>query len=281
MAGAGNHWNAHARQWSRIGRPLRPAPEDLAFITEALREWQKTGGRVPARLLLLGVTPEIATLPRPAGAQLVAVDHSLAMIRAVWPGATRGDLALCGTWQRLPIRDGSVDVVLGDGCFTSFERRADYVAAVRGVRRALRADGLFVMRFFVRPEAREAPDRVMDDLLHARIGSFHAFKWRLAMALHGGLDDGVRLAEVWRVWHEAVPDPAALAARLAWPVAEVRTIDAYRDAGARYTFPTLAELRAILEPAFDELACRVPDYELGARCPTLVLRPRDGQEASR
>ena len=48
---------------------------------------------------------------------------------------------------------------------------------------SLDTDGLFIMRFFVQIEKKESPDDVIKALLNGKIGSFHAFKWRLAMAL--------------------------------------------------------------------------------------------------
>jgi hypothetical protein len=99
------------------------------------------------------------------------------------------------------------------------------------------------------------------------------FKWRLAMALHGGLEEGVRLADIWDAWHAAVPRPDELARRLGWPLPEILTMDDFRNVQARYTFPTLAEVRAFAAARFEERGCHFPEYELGERCPTLVLRP--------
>lgn len=273
MSATGTHWDAHARQWRWIGPPLRPAAEDVRIAEDALGRWHEETGRADPRALLLGVTPEIVAMGWPAGTRLTAVDHAYAMIRSVWAGAPLGYPAICATWQRLPLAGGSHDAVLGDGCFTCLVGRRAFEAAIAAVRDVLRADGIFVMRFFTRPDRAEAPARVVDDLRAGRIGSFHAFKWRLAMALHGGLDEGVRLADVWEAWRDAVPDPAALAARLGWPLPALLTIDAYRGVQSRYTFPTLAETRALLAACFSERACHVPRYELGERCPTLVLRP--------
>ena len=130
------------------------------------------------------------------------------------------------------------------------------------------------VRFYVRPERPEAPGRIFDDLEQGRIGSFHVFKWRLAMALHRGLEEGARVADVWKAWSERVPDAGALARRTGWPMEVIRTMDAYRDVPATYTFPTLEEARATLSGAFDEIDCRFPTYELGERCPTLSFWPR-------
>lgn len=137
--------------------------------------------------------------------------------------------------------------------------------------------GMLVLRLFVRPDEREPVPAVFENLRAGKIGNFHAFKWRLAMAMHGTLDEGVCLHTVWETWQAAVPDPAALAARLGWPLQTVLTIEAYRgQTGTRYTFPTLAEIEAEMSGRFEEIGRRYPGYELGERCPTFVFRPRPG-----
>ena len=113
------------------------------------------------------------------------------MIESLWPGAQFGT-ALCAEWSDPPLPAASQDIVVGDGCFSALVTRDEYRALVRAVRRIMRDDGIFLMRYFLRPDDAEPVGRVFDDLLNARIGNFHAFKWRLAMALHGSLDDGVR-----------------------------------------------------------------------------------------
>ena len=132
-----DHWNQHAQQWQFVGPPLRPTREDVDLFVRLVDEGLPRARGLPPRAALLGVTPELATMP--------------------WPEGTR------------------------------------------------------------------------------------------------------------------------LAARLGWRAAEVRTIDAYRGADARYTFPTLAEAREILALHFVEEACCFAGYELGERCPTLRLRRRNDQ----
>jgi SAM-dependent methyltransferase len=269
-----DHWNQHAQQWQWIASPLRPAREDIQFAECELHDWYETVKPAAPAALLLGVTPEIALMQWPTGTQLTAIDRSQAMISGVWPAALKGATVQCGDWAALPLADDSQHIVIGDGCFVVLEYPTAWQATLREVRRVLRTDGIFIMRFFLRPLITETVVAVIGDLLAARIGNFHVFKWRLAMALHGTLEQGVCLADVWHAWHAAVPDAQALAARLGWPLESVRTIDNYRDVASRYTFPTLAEARAILAPLFLETACHFPNYELGDRCPTLVCRPR-------
>jgi len=269
-----DHWNRHARQWQWIGGPLRPAAEDMQVFERALQNWHAANRLPVPQAMLLGVTPEIALMRWPPGTRLVAVDHSRAMIDAVWPGAKLGYTALCAEWSAPPVSDGSQDIIVGDGCFSALVNGAEYRVTIRAMRRVIREHGIFLMRFFVRPDTREPVAVVVDDLLQGRIGNFHVFKWRLAMALHGSLDEGVRLADIWDAWHATVPDPSQLASGLGWPLRAVLTIDAYRGVATRYTFPTLAEARAAMAESFSEAECFVPGYELGERCPTMSFRPR-------
>lgn len=269
-----DHWSKHAQQWQWIGSPLRPAPEDIELLERELLRWHAAYPLPSPQAMLLGVTPEIILMRWPPGTRLVAVDHSEAMIREVWPGGQLGHTALCAEWSDPPLPPASQDIIVGDGCFSVLVSRDEYRATVRAMRRVIREHGLFLMRFFIRPDVREPVAGVIDDLLQGCIGNFHVFKWRLAMALHGSLDEGVRLADIWNAWHAAVPEPAQLASRQRWPLRAVLTIDAYRGVQTRYTFPTLAEARAALAEAFEEIACCVPGYELGERCPTLAFRPR-------
>jgi SAM-dependent methyltransferase len=269
-----DHWNKHAAQWDWIGSPLRPDLQDIQMAGQALRVWEKTKpGRAP-QALLLGVTPELAIMDWPSGTQLIAVDHSRAMIGGVWRSAVQESTAVCANWTALPLPNASRDFIAGDGCFSALSFPGQYRAMVAELRRVIREDGMLLMRFFTRPAAPEAVTGVFDDLIGGRIGNFHAFKWRLAMALHGTLDVGVRLADIWDAWHQAVPAPDQLASSLGWPLQSVLTIDAYRGVDTRYTFPTLVESRAALAGTFAEVECRFPSYELGDRCPTLMFRPR-------
>lgn len=275
-----SHWQKNAERWRLQESPGRPNAEDVAFYEDAVTQWREGSRSASPLALVLGVTPEIALMRWPAGIRVVAADQSWGMIRGVWPGASRGFPAACARWTALPFRDASTDVAIGDGCFSSLSGAA-YKVMAQSIRRVLRADGVLVMRYFNRPERPEPVPEVFADLFAGRIGSFFAAKWRLAMALHGTLDEGVRLGDVWDAWHAAVPEPDRLAKRLDWSLDKILMMDLYRDSGIRFTFPTLAEARAALQGDFEEIACRFPGYELGERCPTLVLRPRGGRGAGR
>jgi hypothetical protein len=272
MAAQPDHWNQHARQWSLIGSPLRPVIEDIELLETEFGDWCVSNALTAPRALLCGVTPEVAGMRWPAGTRLVAVDHSRSMISGVWPGAETPGIAVCGDWLRLPLADASRHLLVGDGCYSLLVGRAQYAAFAAELRRVAADHALLAMRYFVRPEVSETMAEVIDALRQRRIGNFHVFKWRLAMALHGTLEQGVRLSDVWETWHDAVPDPEKLANHLGWPAAVVNTINNYRNVETRYSFPTLAEVRASTG-AFEITAMHMPAYELGERCPTLIMRP--------
>lgn len=270
-----DHWNSHSRHWHRVGPPLRPDTTDVSTAEEMLQTIADDPRPRPAAALLLGVTPELAGMRWPVGSGLLAVDRSTEMIQGVLPRHTPVPLqAVCGEWSTLPLADSSIGYAAGDGCLTVLENPEALRALSAEVRRVLASSGGFVIRLFVQAAQPEQPDQVLADLLAGRIGNFHIFKWRLAMALHEGLDQGVHVRDIWRCWQDMDIPARSLSERLGWSVEEIGTIDAYRDAQARYTFSTLEEAREIFSEHFQEQDCRVPDYELGERCPTLLLAPR-------
>lgn len=268
-------WSSHARQWRLLGSPLRPVAADVGAVLAEVRAWQgEHGGRGP-RVVLLGVTPELATMPWPPGTSLVAVDRSAPMIEAVFPkeGLPQHARAECADWRALPLDDGSVDLVVGDGCFSVFGFPGETRDFAREARRVLRADGRFVIRVFAAPDARESLGAIARDLGAGKIGSFHALKWRLAMALHPSPEAGVTLSHVHAACGDLRPLLADLASTPGFEPDVTATIEAYRGSSVAYTFPTVARLEEALAGTF-ALGARVPkSYELGERCPTLVLRP--------
>jgi hypothetical protein len=52
----------------------------------------------------------------------------------------------------------------------------------------------------------------------------------------------------------------------------VHTIENYRDVDTRYSFSTMAEARALIGD-FRIVAVQEHGYELGERCPTLIMQP--------
>lgn len=278
-ADVSTHWRSFAGQWAMLGSPLRPCAEDVRIVEAMLAgETDLFGAAAKKRAWLLGVTPEIATAYWPQDVGLFAVERIRAMIDSVWPGDTDSRHAICADWLRAPFADESFDLAIGDGCLTAVGFPGDLSALLASVHRCLRADGCLMLRLFCRPDVAEAPDAVIAALRSGTIGSFHAFKWRLAMAVQG-MDDApdVAVDAVWQIWNAARIDMRALAAARGWPPEQVGTMEFYQGSAARYNFMRYDDtIRHLQRAGFDLAATRTGSYELAERCPHILLRKRQG-----
>jgi SAM-dependent methyltransferase len=271
---SGSHWTRNAAQWGNVGSPLRPVAEDVDLYRRAIASCLAESELATARMLLLGVTPELTSLPWPRGSSLLACDLSLDMLRSVWPlGRFPGAFAdaLNADWLALPLAAAACKLVVGDGSLSVFDAVADCRRCARELHRVLQPGGCLVLRLFCRPRAPESPDAVLADLRRGHVGNFHAFKWRLVMAMHAS-DANVRLADIWARWAAEFPDPQTAAALSGWPLEAIRTLEAYRNASARYGFHTVEEVCSMLSPEFEFLDAAWPRYELGERCPIASFR---------
>jgi SAM-dependent methyltransferase len=260
-----DHWGDIVKQWNLLASPLRPCREDVETIRQSV-------GRGDGLSLLLGVTPEYVDLP----ARLVAVDNSAAMIGALWPGNQSGRSVVQGDWLDLPFATGSFDFVIGDGSLTLLSYPTQYEHLFAQLSRLLKPGGKIVIRVFVSPEAAETCAEVCEGALGGRIAGFQAFKWRLAMAVGTeSHDPSIGAADTHAAFNRLLPDRKRLAEATGWSDADFATIDVYRGSSARYTFPTLAQVRRAFAQRFKETGLRQGSYELAERCPILILEVRE------
>lgn len=257
-----DHWQAHARQWSRIGSPLRPGEEDVAIMRAIL-------GAAPGVGLLLGVTPELTALSE----RLISVERDAAMIERHWAPRGSGQCVRMGDWLELPLAPDSVDFAAGDGSLNMLRHAGAYTRLFGQLHACLRDQAALALRVFSAPEHPETPQQVLDDALCGAIGSFHAFKWRLAMALVAQAGDpNIAVSAIGEAFGRLAPSRDTLAQLAGWPRADIDTIDAYRSSPAVYSFPTLAQLRAAIPAGFEEVGVFYGSYELAQCCPVIALR---------
>ena len=270
-----NHWEKYHNFWNYVGAPLRPSSEDLYFLKKELLPKVALMPSEIKQVTLLGVTPELATLPWPQKTKILAVDKSSEMIHRIWPQdkVTYGK-AIVGNWLELPLRDNSSDIILGDGCFVLMNYRDEYPKLLSEVFRVIKEEGLFAMRFFLRPPQSENIDIIFEELKSKNIGNFNVFKWRLAMAMQNSVEAGILMSDVWKIWKQKISKPEKIMRELDWPIEVLSTIEIYQNSPNVYTFPTLNEIRKLFSSQFIELSIYIPDYELGERCPTIIFKPR-------
>jgi hypothetical protein len=265
-------WPDIAVQWRRIGPPLRPSAQDISFCLDAVLEWFGNRGG-PPRVLLLGVTPELYHLPWPEGTNFLAVDRTQEMIDHVWPGP-KGRV-LCSDWRCMMLPEHSRDIVLFDGGLHLLAYPEEQWRLARLLKGIVSDQGLCIFRLYVPPLRREYPDSVLKDLVDGRISSLNILKLRLGMSLSNSTAEGVELDAVWRALHYTAPDLGRLATRLGWPLEHIMAINTYRGSKARYYFSTLEQVSDLFcagQGGFEIHRVRLPTYDLGDRCPTVILK---------
>ncbi len=270
----GRPWEGLARQWSLLGPPLRPSPEDLQRLRTAWLSSLRPGiPQRPLEVVMLGVTPEFADFNWAPSFSLTAIDSSESMIQAVWPGDGPGRRAVLGDWLRMPFGDATQDLVLSDGGLVVLNDREQVRLLSHELRRILRPEGRVVFRHFCWPERRESPGALVEAVQSGKLGNFNELKLRLLMALPG--EDGdrsVSLAEAWEAFDRLFPDRVALAERLDCPPEIIATIDNYRGRDTRYYFASTTEIaRACAE--FSLVPGPAGHYPLAGRCPVFCLTP--------
>jgi SAM-dependent methyltransferase len=255
------HWSSFQRVFFRMRPPLRPD----ADVVDAFRELTRD---CADPMLLLGVTPELADL----SPNLTALDRTQAMIDAVWPGDTPRRRARTGNWLKLGLPAASFASVIGDGSLT-VPYPGPATKLLREAAHVLMPGGRFVCRVFASPEPGEPLRAARDAMARGEIGSIHALKWRIAMALaHERGEANVPAREIREEFMRWFPDRDALVAETGWPRDEVDTIDMYAGSDANYSFASRSQFLAIVPPEFR--GARFVDvgrYELAERCPLLVL----------
>jgi hypothetical protein len=272
-AAKSDFWHEAPKHWKWLGPPLRPVAEDIGFYTAAINEWVQSNG--PPRVLLLGVTPELYLLPWPKGTGVLAVDRSRPMIDAVWPGPK--DAVNCADWTTMTLPDGSRDIILCDGGMEQLQYPQEHGQLVRILRRVLSDGGLSIVRLYALPSQWESPETVLRDFVQGRVSNMNILKLRLGMALQGTPSEGVARKTIWNAFHAAAPNPDRLARQLGWSAEQMHVIDAFRDYPDRFFFLTVADLHQLFcssPGGFQLESVYVPSYELGERCPTVVLRRR-------
>lgn len=257
-----SHWSGYHRSWARLRPPLRPNSEVVAAVRALL-----AGGAGPT--LMLGVTPEFADL----APDLVAVDRSPGMIGGVWPGDTAARRAIVGDWLKLDFPAGHFGAAIGDSPLNALEYPKGHAGLYDQLARVLRPGARVVFRAFCLPEPCESVASVRAAAHAAQIPNFHAFKWRLVMAMVAAAGNpNLPVARVHEIFGREFPDRDALAATTGWPRDDIDTIDVYKDSTEFYSFPTARAFRAAAPAAFTDIRF-IPagTYELAERCPLLVM----------
>jgi hypothetical protein len=248
------------RRWTRLRPPLRPDAQIVSAYRHAI-------AGAETKVLLLGVTAELADL----GETLVAVDLSRKMIANAWPGDNDRRKAMHGNWLAMPLQMREFTAAIGDGVMTGIAKD-QYATFFSELARLLLPGARFAVRLYETPEPGETVDQVREQTVAGHIKGFHAFKWRLAMALATETNDAaVPVARIHQAFQSAFPDRDALRAATGWTLDEIAEMDAYDGKPMIYQFHTRREFLAHLPPEFSNPRfLSSGEYELSERCPLFV-----------
>lgn len=259
--GGGEVANDFLARWSRSAPPLRPPPPVPAAIARLLPDHDAA-----APILLLGVTPELAVLPR----FTLAVERSRRMIEGAWPGDSAERRVVVADWREMSLPDRSVSGAIGDGSLSGLLYPDEYGPLFDRLRRIVRPGGRAIIRCFATPETPESLDDVRYAALSGSI-SFHVFKLRFNMAAAHELGGpNIRSDPAWRRFETLFPDRDLLARATGWSLAQIAEMDCYRDDRDNHSYPSRTELAAAL-PDFAVRFVEIEGYPLSERCPLMVV----------
>jgi SAM-dependent methyltransferase len=264
-------WPSISSFWELLGPPLRPSSQDVDIVADAIARFG------PAKttsldILVLGVTPEFTDLDIGRKLEFQAIDRTPSMIASIWPGPKES--AVCADWRSMPWTQPVFNVALCDGGLQLLDHPSGVSTVARELQRVLKPGGLFIVRLFCPPIAKEDPEEVLSQLISGSIMNLNELKLRLHSALQNNVEDGVSLADVWQFLHDRLGPWSELAARLGWSLEHLQVIDAYRNNTARMHFFELSQAIDLITntSGLEHLYTAKGNYRMAECCPTLIFR---------
>ncbi len=249
-------------RWPTLKPPLRPHESVARQIADLLADCADP-------LLLLGVTPELATIDR----EIVALDWNAEMIALAWPGDTAARTAQLADWKAMPLPAASVGGAMGDGALSMLGWPREQPTVLAELWRVVRSGGCILLRCFATPHDHPPTEAIAAEAMRGAL-TFHAFKQRFNMAVaREGEGITVSSARLFERFEQIFPDRAALSDASGWSLDCIAEIDAYAGSGYIHCYPTRAELSALLDvywPAPFRFV-ETTGYPSADLCPLLVL----------
>lgn len=268
-----SHFNPYIRYWGDFSAPLRP---DLhAIQTYGALFQQVQAPALGAQVILLGVTPELALAPWLERASVTAVDHSPAMIAAIWPGDQHNRHALAGDWFNPPVAPASQDVIIGDGVLIFLAYPGEHQQLASSLSSLLRSKGHLIIRAFCSAEQPENPEEIIRRAKNRELKNIHECKLLLLAALQQGkVNLGVELSSVWKFFYEHFTSPQDCAQQTDWSISQIQTIELYKDNPKRYFLATPAEIEAAMAEHFELVTLSAPPTPWACPTPLMCFQKR-------
>ncbi len=265
-------WSHEASLKYRGGPPLR-TPESVANIIFDLAN-NVISNKPNTKILLLGVTPEIALLPWNKNITLTAFDKSKEAISVVWQNNPNIQSTVQqGDWLTLPLEDQSVACAIGDGCNTQLDHMNLYPTLFNELKRVLNKEGVVITRIFIRPELPGSFKEIVKSTFEGKIQYFGTLKWKIAMTLaEQSKKSEVKVAQILETFEDLFPNRDELLRCTDWTKDIINTIDVYKNSHQSYTFPTLNEFKKTIHGIFEITEIKYDTHELAECCPIISLK---------
>ncbi|MEO6396415.1 MAG: class I SAM-dependent methyltransferase [Devosia sp.] len=261
-------WAGVGKVWASYKQPLRPGEG----VAQQMRTLLNTD---EADMLLLGVTPEFSRL----GRTMTALDVAPPMIGVVWPGDTKTHRAKQGNWLEMPLDEGSVDAVVGDGALCVVSTQAARLKVLSEVARVLRPGGRAAIRLFARPENAGTVDDVVADALAGRVRTTSDLVMRLFYAIpRPGPDYLLNYRDVYEIFESKFPSREPLMKACGFVPEDFRFIDFYRNSESSSSwYPAALAVEEAAEQFSDVRLVPTTGYPQAERCPILYMaKPKRG-----
>ena len=259
--GRAPQWDDFYRRWRRLTPPLTPGPGVCARMRALI---------APANgpVLVLGATPELTAV----APSTVAVDWSASALALIWPGHAPGRRAVRADWLHLPCANGAFTAAVGDGSLNCLEYPAGYRRLFQTLARVVRPGGRLVLRVFVSPEPGDSMAQTRVAAMTGGIRTIGALKWRMAHLVAGEQrDPNVSAPAILDAFNRCFPDRGALRRATGWSDEDLADIDVLAHVPGGFSFPSVAQLHAILPVALGRTSLLGSGaYELAERCPLIV-----------
>lgn len=270
-------WSNEQSMKYRGGFPLRPpaeAAESMFKIVSNLIIKKKLVMKNVC-MVLLGVTPEISSLPWSNNINLKAFDKNKDMIKHVWvPPKKISSSVSHSLWEKMPLESRSVHFVLGDGCTTQLPNKRAYKVFFKEQRRIIKNEGFLLLRCFLNTQRKESNNQIIKSTLQGRIQFFGSLKWRIAMTLLSNHRTfSIKVKKIYKAFNTLFPSRDELVKLCHWDMGLINTIDTYKNSDMSYTFPSLKEFKILIAPHFEIIKIYYPHYELTKRCPIILMKP--------
>jgi|WetSurSiteA1Bulk_404760.scaffolds.fasta_scaffold13784_2 hypothetical protein len=270
------YWSIRASRPKAAIPPGRPSLDDLQLFSKYAENLQNAQSASGKRGLVLGSTRQTLDWCRERGLRVAMMDFCDPIaqnIQSAHPDWQ--DLhIIIDDWLSTAEKDGAFCWAAGDGVIATLGQGRDAVRLFRQIYRLLLPGSLVILRNFIRPDPTPASADLFAKLETGEIRSSSAFRIQLAQSLQPSFAQGVATREVYRTLLESGVLEGSFREKHAWNDGQMTALDSYQTEEVFLCYPTLAELRSLADPFFEELDISYGSYEMAELCPTLLYRTR-------